>query len=96
MKKTKQFQKGKHFYIKSGKKKEIYTIKEKQKQETEFDKDYQEVYVDQFKFEISEKSFKIFFGKQIFGIPQIKLKRIIRMGPKTAKKFLNILKNIIK
>ncbi len=39
MKKSKQYQKGKHIYIKSGKNKEVHTI-QKKKQEFEFVDNY--------------------------------------------------------
>ncbi|MBU1078653.1 MAG: hypothetical protein KKH98_15245 [Spirochaetes bacterium] len=96
MKKTKQYQKGKHIYIKSGKNKEIITVRENKKEEIEFDKNCEEIYIDQFKFETSKNSFKFFFGKQIMGTPNIKLKRVIRMNYKTAKRFFKILKDLFK
>lgn len=94
MKKSKQYQKGKHIYIKSGKNKEVHTIQEK-KQEFEFDDNYEEIYADCFKFETSKEGFKLFFGKKLFGTNQIKLKRVIKLGYKNCCRLLQLLKNTI-
>ena len=96
MKKTKQYQKGKHLYISSGGKKEVHTIKKPEHPEIEFDENYQEVYVDKFHFENAENGVKIFFGKKIFGTDKIKLKRTILLGKKASKKLIRILENIFK
>jgi len=91
MKKTKQYQKGKHFYIKSGRKQEIHKIKKPEPPETEFDENYQEVYIDQFYFKNEDNKIKIFFGKKIHGTDKIKLKRTIILGKNTAQKLISVL-----
>ncbi len=96
MKKGKQFQKGKHLYIKSGNRKEVRTIKEPKPPEMEFDKYYQEVYVDEFRFEKTKDGIKIFFGKKIFGTDRIKPKRTILLNKGTAKKTIQLLENACK
>lgn len=95
MKRSKQYQKGKHIYIKSGKMKEVHTIKQGPKTETEFAQDYQEIYSDAFQFKTSKEGIKIIFGKQLFGTNQIKLKRTIQLGYKNAKRFESILKQAL-
>ncbi len=95
MKKTKQYQKGKHLYIKSGNKKEVHTVKEKKPLEMEFDKNYQEVYVDEFQFENTKEGMKIFFGKKIFGTDKIKRKRTILLQKGTAGKTIKLLEDVL-
>ncbi len=96
MKKSKQYQKGKHFYVTSRGKKEVHTIKKATPPETEFDENYQEVYVDDFHFEKTEEGIKIFFGKKIFGTDKAKLKRTIVLPKNTFKKMMGILENLMK
>ncbi|MBN1898883.1 MAG: hypothetical protein JW827_08910 [Spirochaetes bacterium] len=96
MKRSKQYQKGKHLYIKSGKKKKVYTLKESTPRgyDLEFDDGTEEIYVDQFKFDLSRKDFKIYFGRLLPGTGRIKLKRALLLDPRTAKRLGLTLENI--
>lgn len=96
MKKAKIYQKGKHVYTKVGGFKEAKIIGKPQKTEYEFDENCQEVYVDSFKFDIIEKKMKLSFGKHIPGLNRIKLKRVISLDMKTARKFMQLLKKDFK
>lgn len=92
MQRTKQYLKGKHFYIKAGKKKEVHYLKNHKNQPVDYDKNLVEIYTDNINIEPSKNEIILKFGKSIFGTNIIKIKRIIKLDIKTAKKLEKLLK----
>jgi len=96
MRRTKQFYKGDHFYIKAGNKKEVHYIKKIKKIEYEYSKDLNEKYVNNFKIELKDKGFLIDFGNVIFGTDIFKSAIKIFLDYKVAKDLEKRLKEILK
>jgi len=94
MKKTKCYQKGKHLYIKCGKKREVHILQDSPYHNVEYDENYQEIYANRFQISSTEKGIKISFGKEIFGTDRIKFKHTVIVNLQTAHKLVNMLKDI--
>ncbi len=96
MKRTTQYKKGEHFYVKYKNKKEVYNLQKPKKLKIEYDKEYQEFYINNFHFDIKENGILIYFGKKMFGMSQAKDKSVIRLDIKSAKNLSSQLKGILK
>lgn len=95
MKKTKRYQKGKHLYIKCGKKKEVHILRNSPYHNVEYAENYLEIYANRFLISPTKNGIKISFGKEILGTDRIKFKHTIIINLQTAYRLVNMLKNIV-